>query len=468
MDHNFYNNNDFEEFLRQKADQYKMYPSDRVWNNIYHSLHGRKRWLALGLTLVFITSSLFIGKQELRSHYKHMATQLNKGPETTASTRQPAAHGTRLYSAVPVQPIPTPATRAAITGTTPVAKRVVNHSTSTGGIATVSSDVSRVSVNDMEGQSMIIENDPLPALTGARENTNPNTKVASALPKELPGADKSIAPKTTALKEDKPKENDKLKAANAATPLPQQASAFAPIKPSRLFLQFYVSPMISYRRLSNQNQPDYNTPVSASYAGNINQYVHHEPAHGLEAGAKLLFKLSNSLSLYAGAQLNYSRYYIDAYKYRVEKASIALSSAQRPDTVSGYTTIRNFSGYQPEQLQNQYWQLSVPIGIEIKLLGDKKLQLNVAGGIQPTYVINSDSYLISSDYKNYIQSPDLARTFNVHTNFEAFFSYQAGGYKWQLGPQFRSQLLSSYSNQYRVREYLTEFGIKFGITKSFR
>ncbi len=144
-----------------------------------------------------------------------------------------------------------------------------------------------------------------------------------------------------------------------------------------------------------------------------------------------------------------------------------MDGARAHDTVSGYTDIRNFSGYAPEQLQNKYLQLSIPVGIEIKLLGDKKLQFSVAGGIQPTFLLSSTSYLISSDYKNYIQSPDLARGFNVHTNFEAFISYKTGGLKWQIGPQFRSQLLSSYSNQYRIREYLTEYGIKFGVTKSF-
>jgi hypothetical protein len=42
MERNFYNDDDFdfEQFLKQKADQYKMYPSDRVWNNIDNSIRG--------------------------------------------------------------------------------------------------------------------------------------------------------------------------------------------------------------------------------------------------------------------------------------------------------------------------------------------------------------------------------------------------------------------------------------------
>ncbi len=77
MDRNIYDN-DFEEFLKQKSDQYKMYPSDRVWNNVYSSLHGRKKWWALGFTLFFIGSGLLVGKEVLFSNYTRMATQLKK------------------------------------------------------------------------------------------------------------------------------------------------------------------------------------------------------------------------------------------------------------------------------------------------------------------------------------------------------------------------------------------------------
>jgi hypothetical protein len=145
-----------------------------------------------------------------------------------------------------------------------------------------------------------------------------------------------------------------------------------------------------------------------------------------------------------------------------------LNSFPIADTVSNYTSIRNFEGYYPEQLQNQYFQLSMPLGAELKLLGNKRLQFSIAGSIQPTYLISSNSYLLSSDFKNYVQNPDLARKFNVHTNFEAFVSYKMGGLKWQLGPQFRYQLLSSYTNEYAIREYLTEFGFKLGVSKTIK
>ena len=36
---------EFEKQLKEKADQFKMYPSDKVWNEVHSSLHTRRRSL---------------------------------------------------------------------------------------------------------------------------------------------------------------------------------------------------------------------------------------------------------------------------------------------------------------------------------------------------------------------------------------------------------------------------------------
>ncbi|HTE12470.1 MAG TPA: hypothetical protein VK645_15910 [Chitinophagaceae bacterium] len=454
MDRNNYDN-DFEEFLKQKSDQYKMYPSDRVWNNVYSSLHGRRKWWALGFTLFFIGTGLLVGKQVLLSNYNRMATQLNKTAETlsiTKSSGSNAPHATHTYT--PASPINKAVDRvvthsvASATGN-PESKSIPAATTKNGKIA-IKETASTAET------ALVIENNLLPAVPVMSSNSNAGRSFS--IPQKKLEINESITGKENTVKEALTRPINQV----------ENAAAVESIKYSRWSLQFYASPTISYRRLSTLNlEGDNYVPVAANFAGNINRYVHHKPAPGFELGSNVQYKLSNSLTVFAGAQLNYSRYYIDAYKYQTEKASIALNNSTVHDTLSGYTNIRNFSGYEPEQLQNKYLQLSLPVGIEIKLLGEKKLQFSVAGGIQPTFLLSATSYLISSDYKNYIQSPDLARGFNVHTNFEAFISYKTGGLKWQVGPQFRSQLLSSYSNQYRVREYLTEYGIKFGVTRSF-
>jgi len=462
MDRNFYDN-DFEEFLKQKSDQYKMYPSDRVWNNVYSSIHGRKKWWALGFTLFFITTGLLIGRQLLLSNYNKVATQLNKGTETIVVAKMPAA--STLSAATPQNNRITPAGAAHLppvsiaketTATTPPNNSGTKDLLLSSLVPEKGVLATETPVNTETAP--VIENNLVPSYPSVVHG-NEGAATSTSIPQKKPALHNTVVSKAPDAVEDKD--------SKPINQLEQKVVAGS-IKYSNWSLQLYASPTISYRRLTTLNpKGDSYIPVAATNSGNINNYVHHLPATGFELGSNVQYKLSNSLSIFAGAQLNYSRYYIDAFKYRTEKASIALNNDQLHDTLSGYTNIRNFSGYAPEQLQNKYLQLSLPVGIEIKLLGNKKLQFNIAGGVQPTFLLTSNSYLISSDYKNYIQSPDLVRGFNVHTNFEAFISYKTGGLKWQVGPQFRSQLLSSYTNQYRVREYLTEYGIKFGVSRSF-
>ena len=105
---------------------------------------------------------------------------------------------------------------------------------------------------------------------------------------------------------------------------------------------------------------------------------------------------------------------------------------------------RNFSGYKSDWLQNFYFEISAPVGIEVDIAGDDRVQFGVAGTIQPTYVLGDRAYLLSTDYKNYAEVPWLIRRWNVSTGLETFVSYSTGKMKWQVGPQIRYQLLSSF------------------------
>jgi hypothetical protein len=454
MERNFYNE-EFEQFLKQKSDQYKMYPSDRVWNNVYKSLHNTRRWTVLGIVLFFITGTALVSREVLLHNYTQVAQQVNASLVVPVFSSQLSNGLANQEDQVQLmgshhKPFKTYTLRkndlAVLSPANPPAdltNRVAASDNNT------SSSIAFKPASEL--QPMLFNNSGT-SVTTESGNLRFNIVINQSAT--------NTSPKTITKVDTEKEENPKLTIQN-------YNGSIGAAKNSKWSLQLYASPIVSYRRLSNlNNRSDKYVPVAINYAGNLDNYVHHKPAVGFEVGTKVQYEISKSLHLYAGAQLNYSRYYIDAFNYHSEKASIALNNSQVADTVSNYTSIRNFDGYSPEQLQNQYFQLSVPVGAELRLLGNKRLQLSIAGAIQPTYLISSDSYLISSDYKNYIQNPDLARRFNVHTNFEAFVSYKLGGLKWQIGPQFRYQLFSSYSDKYPIREYLTEFGIKLGITKT--
>jgi len=242
-------------------------------------------------------------------------------------------------------------------------------------------------------------------------------------------------------------------------------------KAKRVGVQIYFSPTVNYRKLSgSSNFPSSelkHIPLSPNIMGDVDQYVKHKPALGFEIGANMLYRSTKRLTFKAGLQFNYSRYNIQAYESLPEVATIALSNnfAFQADTISTLSNIRNLSGYEQEQLSNQYFQISAPIGLEFRLIGNDNLQLNVAGTLQPTYLLNANSYLITTDYKNYMREPSLVRRWNLNGGLEAYISYNTGTVRWQVGPQFRYQFLSSYSRKYPIKEQLMEYGIKIGVSK---
>ena len=212
-----------------------------------------------------------------------------------------------------------------------------------------------------------------------------------------------------------------------------------------------------------------NLPVAADHL-DVNKFVNHKPALGASFGAGVFYNVSRNFALKGGLQLNFMRYTISAYPSAPEKTMIALNSTGggRADTITSYSSIRNIGGTQPEQFQNQYLQVSLPIGAELKLLGDKPFQLNIAGSLQPTYLLSHSTYLLSDNLANYTKESSLARRWNLYSSIETYISYQSGDVRIQIGPQFRYQLLSSYDNRYPIREYLMEYGIKFGVIKTLK
>ncbi len=465
MERNLYND-DFEEFLKQKADQNKMYPSDRVWNNVYGSLHNRRRWFAIGLVLLLITSGLMISREVLMTGEGQLAQKAAPAHQpliTPAAAENayanigiPAYKGATLQSNRVSHTYNTTNSNTAATDAVNSVDQPANTEALIPGNTSIGTS-NLVALHVPETEQQVIVNDGPASENGSiapAANASGNTTLKNAIVQPVQPFHPSIS--VTNKKENPAK--DEFGTIQVKIPLRDKWS-----------MKLYGSPIVSYRRLTDLSKTAKYVPVAISYSGNIDNYVHHKPALGFELGTRIQYKLSPSLSIFSGVQLNYSRYYIDAYKYTSERATIALTSSSPADTLANYTSIRNFGGYAPEQLQNQYFQVAMPLGAELKVLGNDRIQLGIAASVQPTYMLASSTYLISSDFKNYVENNDLVRRWNMHTNFEAFISYEtATGLRWQLGPQFRYQVFSSYSNQYPIREYLTEFGIKLGITRILR
>jgi len=95
MQRNFYTD-DFEQLIRQKADQYKMYPSDHVWKGVHRSLHGRRRWYWAGLGVILLGACLFTASYLVK---EHTVTPLANNLQSSLSASQDAGDQQQLSSA---------------------------------------------------------------------------------------------------------------------------------------------------------------------------------------------------------------------------------------------------------------------------------------------------------------------------------------------------------------------------------
>lgn len=447
MEQDFYND-DFDFFLKQKADEYYMYPAESVWKRVRKNLFWHKNWLSVAGSVLVLGCVFFIPESFYSGIFSQQATgqPINEGSSKSAFPSRKKIHQLRIVHgnlSGSRQQIPAPALPA-IADNIPYTNNNEFH-----GLETM---------RPLRSSASLITHEPKKDIDIASHFTTTKPVVK----------DDSIQNTPETEVEETPEKDEGI-----ANWLQDMAVIrLTPKRHGRFNLQFYFSPLVSYRTLTDNNNKTRNgqgnTPVTTNQI-DINQYVDHQPSIGVELGSNLLFKATKNLTFKTGVQLNYSRYTIKAYKAGYEKASIALNTfGPIADIITSYTTIRNFDGYLQEQLQNQYVQVSVPFGAELKLLGNKRLQINIAGTIQPTLLLFNDTYLLSTDYLNYTKEPSLVRKWNVHTSAEAYVSYQFANVRWQVGPQFRYQLLSSYNDRYPIREYLMEYGIKFGISKTLR
>ncbi len=179
-------------------------------------------------------------------------------------------------------------------------------------------------------------------------------------------------------------------------------------------------------------------------------------------------------------QFNVRQYNIRAYSISQPEESLPVATENiigvntntqvPPLTDDSYLTSADNMAAEskPVVLSNRYYEIAAPVGIDWRILstGNNRLSVNVAAAMQPTYTFDKEPFVITTNYKSYTDGTSIMRNWNLNSNMEAYVSYQIGPFRWQVGPQFRYQHFSTYSNNYPIREHLLDYGIKLGFTKS--
>lgn len=485
MERGFYNE-DIEELLKEKADQYKMYPSDKVWKGIHRSLHPKRKWYWFSLVL-------FLSAVGYYTFIEFITPSTASKPVAGNSTSTPASKttentGSDNSTKAVIVPFGNP--KQNNNSTTPKQRTFVlnpdNNDAADAVVVPISQPAAPVTAI-AENHSFVFNNGtPVYDLNNWQAKKLWQPELANTRPVEDDGhieqAGQPVArvPALATLINPVSVNASKLEANTNNTEEDIKRAGWlahnavyelAVPKQKRLSWQLSFVPTMNYRTLQGSNHPsDVKTLPLNPNTDDPLKLLNHKPALGFEVGSNILYAVNKNFTLKTGLQFNYIRYDIQAYSSNTEApATIALNSNIGIATgqLTSYTRYRNFGGDQPTNLTNQYFQLAIPLGLEIYLLGNKKLQVGIGGSVQPTYLLNRKPYLLTADYK-YATEPSLVRRLNVNTSTEAFVSYKTGDLKWQVGPQVRYQLFSSYIKEYPIREHLFEYGIKIGVTKTIR
>ena len=416
MERNFANEN-MEEFLRRNTDGLRMRPSAKVWKGISSHLNRRRRkfGLILGTSLLLTTA---FGYLLVNQTSKADPTSRNYPAKTTNSTHN-IGQSSNPNSIATLSKQPIAAMQPGGTSNRSRSAHNTNHNISDNFFADEKFTFTHTLLQRTE---QVTQNPFMPSLVDSYFSNDGQSEMI-------------------------PSNAEQLIASNPLS-IESVLNSYKS-KTRKLGWQFYFTPTLSYRSL-NDNK--------------INDIVPHKPAFGFELGVAAKYPVSKNMKLRGGLQFNVNRYEIKTWDSYAQFATIRLVDGNRVGYVTKITNYNNLSGYQTNWLQNFFLQVSTPIGVEVKLSGDEKVQFGMASTIQPTYLLGDKAYLISSDYRNYIEEPNLVRRWNVNTSLETFVAYSTGHLNWQVGPQVRYQVLSSYLKKYPVKEHLFDFGFKIGIS----
>lgn len=472
---------DFEAFLSEQAEQHRMYPDDSVWRNIQSKLHGQDKWPALTFASIF--TGAVISALLIFTHPQKEILNINQALAQLQDTRPDESVAMNSIA---------PANEARLIGNdmlAAVSRKRDNFNMAAQGNAivvpiepVVSQDLTVPSIaeeiQDASHTAAITAEPALPAAWKATKkiqtavSSQPTTDANAVLATPILEHEATIAQlqKDHQIQTENIAQEQFIK--NTMDVGPDMAWSKKMQRKSKWNLQFYATPSVSYRYLiddKRQLQDPGAGPFAPFMTQSADAFVRQRPRLGLEAGVALLYELSDNFRVKTGLQLNYRQFVINAYTGMQQPATIELNRGNAVEALVQMTNISNQDGWRPVELNNQFLQLAIPVGFDLKMADFNKVDFYISATSQFTYQLASNTYLLSSDFKNFLQRPnDLERKFNINTAVEAFATFEAGGVQWQVGPQLRYQLLPGSKSAYPIREHLIDYGMKIGVIKQLR
>lgn len=529
MNENRINDNHFEKLLKEKADEFVLYPSKKVWYSIYNNMHPSKKWPSITICLVLLTALFLMGNlhtnnkipqttiankynkintpnnNTLNNNSSHTAVlNTNKNFKVTIVTL-PNIVGNTVTQQNNSQQIATiiNKTQAIIsnkntnnphTNTALNAKVKATYSTqpsSPNTFATIDKNAISNNANNLKNTiqktiaiKAIVDNNIPSDVMAATTNFIANDEKINTLNTTTNTVDILIEKNSTMAINEAKKEttisntNNTVNAHLLSTTDKSWIehdilynSRKAKKWKAKLYIQAYVTPSISFRHLNNNTIGK----VTANQAAIINQdntemnnKASYTPSYGIETGIGFKYAVNKKIKIKTGIQFNFTRYTIGAFdNHHPAATSITINDSKTdvPYQVYKSTSFSSKNGVTAINLHNTSYQLSIPIGIDYKIAGNDNIQWYAGATLQPTIVLSGKNHLLSTDYKYFIKDNSLMNRFNLHAGLETYISFTNNGINWQIGPQIRYQLFTTNTSLYNIEEKLTNVGLKIGITK---
>ncbi|MEX0635965.1 MAG: hypothetical protein WD135_04285 [Ferruginibacter sp.] len=508
MEQNFYRD-EFEQMLRETTDEFRMQPPRKVWHSIYNNFHPDRKWPSLAVSLMLLTAILFIGVSNNNSINKVRTTLTS-----SISNRSLLAHNQLIYQPATIAirtnqdtkiPYPVPEPVIQISTNDRQEKNLQQGSTTSTetnqlftNVVNIAADITvqkTLSVTTVLRADHTHQNNPFVSANNIRaasdhlsiaKSSEINTSYSNEAAIHTNNIGEAVLTNATS-------EIERVNSSNISaiddTKKTQYSLNIIPIEDkawiedyafhhkknsskwkNKLSMQFYITPSIGYRtRFKNNDfEPSLGLLQRTSPGGSL-ETVSQQAVINIEAGAGLISQISKRFRLKAGLQFNYSNYitYAHLLQHPVQ-TTVLLNDINTGSLmpVSYSSNYGNVLGENNSQLNNKSVQLSIPFGMDYKLMGNGKVSWYAGATIQPGIVLNGTSYLVSADYKHFAEDNSLLRSFNVNSAIETFVSIKApSGTLINLGPQLRYQLMSTHTKQYSYTEKLYNIGFKIGITK---
>ena len=488
-----------------------MYPSKRVWNSLYNNLHPGRKWPSLAVCLLLVSSIIFIGlshRNEItgsanlvkkEAGNKPLIAQQNNNKITASNQALPTETS---FKNAQTQVIPS--TSVGLTSVVALNNEDKNSRRSIAAktISTNKNNNSHSVKNDIEDADNNLDQN-----IGTDNKFRRSVRTSSAM--QLTAA---IAEDNATTIENKTARHQ-VEKYNMAVTIEHNLHALGiiekevpvvtipalsmaknnsinvekewiedyafhnqpiPSLKSRLQYQLYLTPSVGFRTLTQTAK--YSAPSRPSLVTSVPDgpnSLQHNPAFNLEAGYSVVYAQSKSMHIKGGVQFNFTDYKIHAHQlgHSTYTNLLLKDSYSSTGTILSQrsTSLANLTGNgNDKKLNSSTFQVSLPLGADIKFAGKHNLQWFVGATVQPTYVLFGNAYLVSADSRNYVYDSKFLRKWNLNAGIEAFVSYRTKkGITLNAGPQFRYQFFSTYDKKYSFDEKLYNVGIKLGVTKNF-